>query len=127
MKKKAVIRGENVRPCPFGLPVPQACMNAGAVDCDFGDTGEGQTDPSIKGSPLYPQAFGLNNGLYSLPLGYYKDDNMRNIPFGLFSLIGKDDFYNDLIKLADLLDDMGESDVANKIDDILFSNRPVDE
>ena len=27
--KKAVIRGDNVRMCPFGLPIPEACENAG--------------------------------------------------------------------------------------------------
>ena len=27
--KEAVIRGENVRGCPFGLPIPEACENAG--------------------------------------------------------------------------------------------------
>jgi len=27
--KKATIRGKNVRDCPFGLPIPEACGNAG--------------------------------------------------------------------------------------------------
>jgi len=27
--KKATIRGKNVRACPFGLPIPEACENAG--------------------------------------------------------------------------------------------------
>lgn len=29
--KEAVIRGENVRRCPFGLPIPAACQNAGGA------------------------------------------------------------------------------------------------
>lgn len=27
--KEAIIRGDNVRECPFGLPIPEACQNAG--------------------------------------------------------------------------------------------------
>ncbi|KKM62377.1 hypothetical protein LCGC14_1522280 [marine sediment metagenome] len=27
--KRAVIRGDNVRECPFGLPIPESCENAG--------------------------------------------------------------------------------------------------
>ena len=29
LEKEATIRGEGVRMCPFGLPIPEACMNVG--------------------------------------------------------------------------------------------------
>jgi hypothetical protein len=65
--------------------------NQKAVNCDFGDTGQGLHAPSIQGSPLYPQTFagiGLD-GLYAFPLGFYADNNeSRNLFQGLFSLVG---------------------------------------
>lgn len=166
--KTAVIRGNNIRPCPFGLPVPQACMNAGksvermapmedeeepdksvgkanrvvyayykdctecpfadkvveskeAVDCDFGDTGEGQSDAPFRGSPLYPQTFhGLGlSGLYGYPLGFYSDNNhSRNLFFGLFSLLGSANT-EELIKLADTYDECEEKGKADILDGLL--------
>ena len=100
--KLAVIRDDNLRGCPFGLPITEACEYAGdsihrmaplqavpeeekkellvkanmvvytyhktgkrcpyadkllpkhdKVDCDFGDTGQGQRSVPYRGSPLY--------------------------------------------------------------------------
>lgn len=74
----------------------------GKVDCDFGDTGAGQHDPSINGSPLYPQTFsgvGLN-GLYGYPLSWYGDNSAsRNMFYGLFSFVGSKKGIN-LLKLG---------------------------
>lgn len=133
--KQATIRGDRVRACPFGLPVPDACLNAGEsiyrmassededilktnlliyayhkdgnecpyadkvieekgkVDCDFGDTAQGMKSTSFRGSPLFPSIFtGFNmNGIQGYPLGWYSDyDQMRNMFFGLYSIIGND-------------------------------------
>lgn len=63
----------------------------GAVNCDFGDSGEGQHAPALEGSPMYTQTFsGMGvDGLHAFPLGMYSDNlPMRNIPYGLFSLVG---------------------------------------
>jgi len=64
-----------------------------AVNCDFGDVGEGMSTPAFEGSPLYAQTFsgiGLD-GLYAFPLGFYADNNeSRNLFQGLFSLLGED-------------------------------------
>jgi len=159
--KEATIRGKNVRECPFGLPIPEACENLGGsvarlapiddkdsakdvakanrlvyayqkecrkcpyadkileehgkVDCDFGDTAAGKRVPSLKGSPLYPQTFhgiGLD-GLYGYPLGFYADNNeSRNLFFGLFSMLGYTTI-DDLIKLGDTYDKVGEEDKAD--------------
>lgn len=65
----------------------------GSVNCDFGDTGEGQHGPALEGSPMYTQTFsGMGaDGLHAFPLGMYSDNTpMRNIPYGLFSLVGGD-------------------------------------
>ena len=164
--KKSTIRGENVRGCPFGLPVPRACNGAGGcvermtpidedddsesaakrnktiyfhhkehkpckyadsilenhdkVDCDFGDTASGKKTPAFKGSPLYPQSFTHINldGEYGKPAGYGDDTNMRNIPFGLFSLIGKESAEK-LVKIANKCDQDGLYDIADFIDQLL--------
>jgi hypothetical protein len=169
-KKLGIIRDNKLKDCPFGLPIPDACQNAGdsvnrmaplsavdsdeqkerikkanslvyvhhkdgkrcqfadkvlekfkKVDCDFGDTGQGQRSVPYRGSPLYPQTFsgiGLD-GLYGYPLGFYSDNNeSRNLFFGLFSFLGSDEAEK-LIKLADKYDECGEKDKADKIDAIL--------
>jgi hypothetical protein len=62
-----------------------------AVNCDFGDVGQGMGGPAFSGSPLYAQTFsgiGLD-GLYAFPMGFYADNNeSRNLFQGLFSLLG---------------------------------------
>ena len=168
--KLAVIRDNDLRGCPFGLPIIEACQNAGdaihrmapldaakeddkrerikkanalvyihhktgkkcpyadkileehkKVDCDFGDTGQGQPHVPYRGSPLYPQTFtgiGLD-GLYGYPLGFYADNNeSRNLFFGLFSFLGSVEA-DGLIKLADKYDECGEKEKADKIDRII--------
>jgi len=169
-KKLAIIRGNELRGCPFGLPIPQGCKHVGEainrmaplsagendaqkeqiakankliyvyhksdhecpyadkilenhdkVDCDFGDTGQGQKSVNWQGSPLYPQTFagiGLD-GLYGYPLGFYADNNeSRNLFFGLFSYLGSDQT-KELIKLANKYDECGETDKADIIDKII--------
>lgn len=64
---------------------------AQAVNCDFGDVGQGMQGMAFSGSPLYTQTFsgvGLD-GLYAFPMGFYADNNeSRNLFQGLFSLLG---------------------------------------
>lgn len=167
ISKNAIIRGDEITRCPFGLPIPNACKNAGdsvsrmaptenhkgdeklskanriiyayyktckecpyadkileahdKVDCDFGDTAQGQKSTSFTGSPIYPQTFtgvGLN-GMHGFPLGFYADNNeSRNLFFGLFSLLG---FANtsEMVKLANKYDECGETDKADIIDNLL--------
>lgn len=168
--KLAVIRDDNLRGCPFGLPITEACKHVGdsihrmaplsavddeaqqeqlkranalvyvhhktgkkcpfadkildnhdKVDCDFGDTGQGQPHVPYRGSPLYPQTFqgiGLD-GLYGYPLGFYADNNeSRNLFFGLFSFLGSREV-EQLIKLADKYDESGEKEKADKIDELI--------
>lgn len=169
-KKLAVIRGEEIRECPFGLPIIDACQNAGdaisrlaplsefedeeqrekikkanrityayhkegkrcpfadkilkehdKVNCDFGDTGEGQSSTAFRGSPLYPSTFygiGLD-GLYGYPLGFYADNNeSRNLFFGLFSLLGWTS-REEMVKLANQYDESGEEEKADIVDELL--------
>jgi hypothetical protein len=74
-----------------------------AVNCDFGDTGEGQGAPAFEGSPMYTQTFsGMGaDGLHAFPLGMYSDNlPMRNIPYGLFSLVGRDSLHSIVKKAA---------------------------
>ena len=91
------------------------------VDCDFGDTGQGQPHVPYRGSPLYPNTFsgiGLD-GLYGYPLGFYADNNeSRNLFFGLFSFLGSEK-PKELIKLADKYDESGNSEKADIIDEML--------
>jgi hypothetical protein len=65
--------------------------DAQAVNCDFGDAGQGLGGAAFSGSPLYAQTFsgvGLD-GLYAFPMGFYADNNeSRNLFQGLFSLLG---------------------------------------
>ena len=95
--------------------------NHDKVDCDFGDTGQGQNSAPFVGSPLYPQTFsgiGLD-GLYGYPLGFYADNNeSRNLFFGLFSFLGSEK-PKELIKLANKYDESGETEKADIIDKIL--------
>lgn len=174
-KKLAVIRSDDIRGCPFGLPVNTACKNVGKsiarmaplqsaendhekaqltkanklvyithktgkkcpfadkilenhdkVDCDFGDTGQGEKALPWRGSPLYPQTFsgiGLD-GLYGYPLGFYADNNeSRNLFFGLFSFLGKNQNINQLVKLANESDDK----TAAMLDEILHDIQNSDE
>jgi hypothetical protein len=61
-----------------------------ATNCNYSDTAEGQHAPAIEGSPMYTQTFsGMGaDGLHAFPLGMYSDNlPMRNIPYGLFSLV----------------------------------------
>lgn len=169
--KLAVIRGEDLRACPFGLPIAQSCQYAGdsvhrmaplessedeeeqqkinkanklvylyhktgsrcvyadkvlveqnKVDCDFGDTGEGQHSAPFIGSPLYPRTFhgiGLD-GLHGFPLAFYSDnDESRNLFFGLFSYLGYKDI-DGLVKLANKYDEAGEAEKANILDNLLL-------
>lgn len=76
--------------CPFARNI----MNENIVNCDYGDVAQGQGGAELTGSPLYPRTFtgmGLE-GIYGFPLGFYADNNQsRNTPYGLFSLLGKDE------------------------------------
>ena len=91
------------------------------MDCDFGDTGQGQKSVQFRGSPLYTQTFsgiGLD-GLYSYPLGFLSDNNeSRNMPFGMFSLQGGA-CVDKLIKLANECDGKGNKELADALDEIL--------
>jgi hypothetical protein len=104
--------------CPFADKILEKYKK---VDCDFGDTGQGQPHVPYRGSPLYPQTFtgiGLD-GLYGYPLGFYADNNeSRNLFFGLFSFLGSDEAEK-LIKLADRYDECGKKEKADKIDAIM--------
>jgi hypothetical protein len=165
--KNAVIRGDDLRKCPFGLPVPSACKSAGdsvgrmapigegknseklakanriiyayykkctecpyadrvleshdKVDCDFGDTGEGQKSTPFVGSPLFPHTFhgiGLD-GLYGYPLGFYADNNeSRNLFFGLFSLLGYSSI-EEIVKLGNKYNKCDEEDKADIVNNLL--------
>jgi len=109
---------KNGKRCPFADKI---LTEYGKVDCDFGDTGQGQKSVPYSGSPLYPQTFsgiGLD-GLYGYPLGYYADNNeSRNLFFGLFSFLGSEK-PKELIKIADKYDDSEEKEKADLIDKIL--------
>lgn len=86
----------------------------GVVNCDFGDAAQGMGTAPFSGSPLYAQTFsgiGLD-GLYAFPLGFYADNNeSRNLPHGLFSLLGEQ--LNEIVKNANTLNE----DLWNKIDE----------
>jgi len=169
--KLAIIRGPGVRKCPFGLPIMDACKNAGSsidrmapldaaendedeeasiskgnrlvyvyyktgedcmyadkviedfgkVDCDYGDTGQGEKSVPLRGSPLYPSTFhGIGyDGMYGYPLGFYGDNNeSRNLFFGLFSMLGHHSV-DDMIKLANEFDESNEDSKANILDNLL--------
>lgn len=81
----------------------------GAVNCDFGDTGQGMHTPLFTGSPIYPQAFsGVSGGVSAFPLGFYADNSeSRNLFQGLFSLVGNKSY--EIIKQAILEDPRLES------------------
>lgn len=97
------------------------------VDCDHGDTGQGQNSVPYRGSPLYPRTFsgiGLD-GIYGYPLGMYSDNNeSRNIFFGLFSFLGSEK-PKELIKLANKYDESGEKEKADIIDKILSTVKGI--
>jgi len=105
--------------CPFADKVLKA---QNKVDCDFGDTGQGQHSAPWQGSPLYTQTFqgiGLD-GLYGYPLGFYADNNeSRNLFFGLFSFLGKRRVVNELVKLAYDCEEKDNPEMASKLDEIL--------
>ena len=104
--------------CPFADKILEEHKK---VDCDFGDTGQGQPHVPYRGSPLYPQTFsgiGLD-GLYGYPLGFYADNNeSRNLFFGLFSFLGSVE-KEGLIKMANKYDECGEEEKADEIDKII--------
>jgi len=112
------VHHKNGKRCPFADKILEKFKK---VDCDFGDTGQGQRSVPYRGSPLYPQTFsgiGLD-GLYGYPLGFYADNNeSRNLFFGLFSFLGSEK-PKELIKLADKYDESEEKDKADIIDKIL--------
>lgn len=103
--------------CPYADKI---LKKFGKVDCDFGDTGEGEKSVPLAGSPVYPNTFGSGiQGLYGYPLGWYSDSNQsRNMFFGLFSLLGGQKPEH-IIKLAEKYDECGESEKADIIDDLL--------
>lgn len=103
--------------CPYADKV---LPDHNKVDCDFGDTGQGQRSAPYRGSPLYVQTFqGLNAGLHSFPLGLYSDNSeSRNAFFGLFSFLGSQEI-KQLVKLADNYDESGDKDRADMIDKII--------
>src|SRR5690606_29592093 len=101
--------------CPFADSILEEFDK---VDCDFGDTGQGQEAAAWQGSPLYPSTFqGLSGGLHSFPLGFYADnDTSRNMFFGLYSLQGRVKYVDQLTKLAEQC----EGKLKQALDDILL-------
>jgi len=88
--KRIYVYYRNNERCLYAANVVE---QTGAVNCDFGDNGAGQHAPAFEGSPMYTQTFsGMGaDGLHAFPLGMYSDNMpMRNIPYGLFSLVGRD-------------------------------------
>ena len=86
-----------------------------SVNCDFGDTAQGMHIPTPEGSPLYPQQWSGcgTSGLYAWPMGWYSDnDAVRNIPQGLFSLVGEKVF--EIIKQSSL-DNYEVEDILDSI------------
>jgi hypothetical protein len=91
------------------------------VNCNFGDTAEGQKTIPIAGSGLYPTTFsGIGaDTLQAFPLGYYTDHlPSRNLFYGLFSFLGSQEV-DQIIKIADKYDECGEKEKANKIDELV--------
>lgn len=86
-----------------------------AVNCDFGDTGQGMRSPTFSGSPIYPQAFsGVSGGVSAFPLGFYADNSeSRNLFQGLFSLVGNKSY--EIIKNA-ILNNDGFSELLEKLE-----------
>jgi len=86
--KRVYIYHKTGKRCPFAVNI----MGKDMVNCDWGDVGQGVGGAELTGSPLYPSTFagiGIEN-LYGFPLGFYADNNQsRNTPHGLFSLLGK--------------------------------------
>ncbi len=86
--KRIYIYHKDNRRCLYAVNVME---DAKAVNCDFGDSGQGFGNTAFSGSPLYAQTFsgiGLD-GLYAFPMGFYADNNeSRNLFQGLFSLLG---------------------------------------
>lgn len=85
--------------CPFAKNI----MGDNTVNCDYGDVGQGQGEVEFVGSPLYPRTLvGMGiEGIYGFPYGFYSDNNQsRNMPYGLFSLLGKDEI-EDIKKKGD--------------------------
>lgn len=97
------------------------------VNCNWGDTAEGMPTPTLEGSPFYPKIqSGEFVGLYVSPVSFFVtlDTLYRNYPFGMYSYYGSLNnfiFMNQslIIKIADLLDEEGERESADKIDAIL--------
>jgi tRNA nucleotidyltransferase/poly(A) polymerase len=88
------------KPCKYADKILADKFNK--VDCDYGDTGQGQHSSNWQGSPLYPGTFNsmMLSGIHSKPLGWYADnDSARNMFFGLFSYLGRQENIN-LVKLS---------------------------
>ena len=88
--KKVYIYHKTGKRCPFAINI----MGKDVVNCDWGDAGQGVGGAELTGSPLYPRTFSATGleGLYGFPLGFYADNNQsRNMPYGLFSLLGRKD------------------------------------
>lgn len=105
--------------CPFADGV---MVKFGKVNCDWGDTAQGIKSVPFAGSPIYPQTFsgvGLD-GLYGHPGGFYGDNNLsRNMFLGLFSLLGEHDSVDTIVKMADICDEKGDRETADKLDKII--------
>lgn len=95
--------------------------NFDKVDCDYGDTGQGEHSAPLRGSPFYTQTFRSlhQDGIHGYPLGYMTDNqsSMRGF-FGLFSYMGSTEI-TQLIKLADLYDETGDHAKSAQLDLII--------
>jgi len=113
-KRVYIYHKEGVR-CLYAANIIE---DAKAVNCDFGDVGQGRHLPgAIEGSPLYAQTFGGIglDGLYAFPLGFYADNNeSRNLFQGLFSLVGSSN--DEIVKYALLNNGCSES-IMKKINE----------
>jgi len=85
--RRVYIYHKSGKRCPFAVNI----MGKNNVNCDWGDVGQGVGGAELTGSPLYPSTFAGIEGLYGFPLGFYADNNQsRNTPYGLFSLLGEE-------------------------------------
>lgn len=116
--KLVYIYNKDGNKCPFADKILKQWAK---VDCDFGDTAEGEDSVPLSGSPLYPRTFsGLGyEALSSTPLGFYTDQYpARNMFYGLFSFLGSQKV-DQIVKLANAYDECGHGEDADKIDKLL--------